>query len=212
MFFKQLALVFKAKPLMYHTHANKCVYTAGFLGGILAQSWTAKNERLTKNPAATLTYDLFKSFLQEQKLSALIRTADLVVKVSDVKQRSSQSISDLIAYLNNLETQFDPLLTDLQQTHHLFVALHPHCCECEGSCQKWVWLLNSHAAGMHNGITCHMGNGSRVSCGLQGTRYTHCQLWLIPAISHFFCVFSNSNYQYTRFTPFPRMLVLALDL
>ena len=36
-FFKQLALVFRAKPLTYRTHANKCIYAAGFLGGIPAQ-------------------------------------------------------------------------------------------------------------------------------------------------------------------------------
>ena len=125
-FFKQLALVFRAKPLIYCTHANKCVYAAGFLGSIPAQGWTAENERLAKDPAATLTYDLFKSFLQEQKLLALIRTADLVVRVSNVKQRSGQSVPDLIAYLNDLETQFHPPFDDLQRIHHLFVALYPH--------------------------------------------------------------------------------------
>ena len=55
-FFKQLALVFRAKPLTYYTHADKCVYAAGFLGGIPAQGWTTEDERLTNDPAATLTY------------------------------------------------------------------------------------------------------------------------------------------------------------
>ena len=36
-FFKQLALVFRAKPLTYYTHVNKCVYAATFLRGIPAQ-------------------------------------------------------------------------------------------------------------------------------------------------------------------------------
>ena len=102
---------------MYRTYADKCVYAAGFLGGIPAQGWTAKDERLTKDPAETLTYDAFKAFLQEQKLPASIRTADLVVKVSDVKQRPGQSVPDLIAFLNDLETQFDPPLSNLQRTH-----------------------------------------------------------------------------------------------
>ena len=102
------------------------MYAAAFLAGIPAQGWTAENERLTKDPAAILTYDSFKSFLQEQKLPASIRTADFVVKVSGVKQQSGQSVLNLIAYLNDLETQFNPPLIDLQRTHHLFVALHPH--------------------------------------------------------------------------------------
>ena len=73
-----------------------------------------------------MTYDLIKFFLQEQKLPASIQTADLVMKMSDIKQRSSQSVPNLVACLNNLETQFDPLLINLQWTHHLFVALHLH--------------------------------------------------------------------------------------
>ena len=48
------------------------------------------------------------------------------MRVSDVKQRPGQSVPDLVAYLNDLETQFDPPLSDIQRTHHLFVALHPH--------------------------------------------------------------------------------------
>ena len=57
---------------------------------------------------------------------------------------------------------------------------------------------------MHDGITCHMGNGSRVSCEMQETRYTQS---IMAYSSHrpLLLDFSNSNYQYTRFTPFPRM-------
>lgn len=51
---------------------------------------------------------------------------DLVVRMFDIKQRSGQSVPNLVACLNNLETQFDPLFTNLQQTHHLFVALYSH--------------------------------------------------------------------------------------
>ena len=45
---------------------------------------------------------------------------------ADVKQQPSQSVPDLIAYLNDLEMQYDPPLSDLQQTHHLFVSLHDY--------------------------------------------------------------------------------------
>ena len=99
MFFKQLALVFKAKPLTYHTYDNKCVDIASFLGDILAQSWTAKDQCLAKDSAATLTYNLLKYMLQEQKLPALIQTADFIVRVSNVKQKFGQSVPNLIAYL-----------------------------------------------------------------------------------------------------------------
>ena len=66
---------------------------------------------------------------------------------------------------------------------------------------------------MHDGITCHMGNGSRIACEMQGTRYTQSVMAYSshrPLLLVFLIVI-----QYTRFLPlsaYALMFVLALDL
>lgn len=123
-FFNQLDLVFQTKPLTYSADKDKCVYAAGYLSGIPSQEWNAEARRIDANPDLTYSYREFKEFLQERRLPAHIRTANLTVKISDVRQRPNQSVPQLIAYLNELENQVDPPYSDRTRRDHLFVAIH----------------------------------------------------------------------------------------
>ena len=125
-FFNQLDLVFKTKPLTYSAEKNKYVYASGYLVGIPSQEWSAEKRLLELDPERMYSFEEFKAFLQEHRLPAHIRTANLVIKIATVRQRSAQSVPQLIAYLNELENQVDPPYDDRSRRDHLFVAIHKH--------------------------------------------------------------------------------------
>ena len=61
---------------------------------------------------------------------------------------------------------------------------------------------------MHDGITCHMGNGTMYHETRRDARGTvHWGQSVMAYTRHLplLLCFSNSNYQYTRFTPFFRV-------
>ena len=125
-FFQQLDLVFKTKPFTYWLEADKCTFAAGRLSGIPSQEWRVEERRIVADSEQTLTYQGFKSFLQERLLPKHIRTANLTLRIYTTRQRSNQSVAELVAYLNELENQFDPPLIDRERRNNLFVAIHKH--------------------------------------------------------------------------------------
>ena len=66
------------------------------------------------------------SFLQECKLSAHVRTANLIVRIGHFQQRNNQLVPELIAYFNKLKFQMAPFYKNQQHQDHLFCALHKY--------------------------------------------------------------------------------------
>ena len=102
------------------------MYAAGYLAVVPSQEWNAEERRIESNPDHTNSYNDFREFLQGHRLSAHIRTANLVVKITSVRQRNTQSVPQLIAFLNELENQVDPPYCDRTRRDYLFVAIHEH--------------------------------------------------------------------------------------
>lgn len=102
-FNKQVAMVFKMKPLTCGREEDKCIYAASRLAGIPSQERDVEDQRITADPTRTHSYDHFKAFLQEHKLPAYIRESALVLDLATIRQRNNQSVPELIAYLNKSE-------------------------------------------------------------------------------------------------------------
>ena len=111
-FFKQLGLVFETKPLTYQSKEDKCIYASGQLAGIALQAWLEEKRRITADPERLFTFDGFKEYLQELLLPAHVRFANLAFKIGTLQQRPTQSVTELIGTLNELEYQLDPPFED----------------------------------------------------------------------------------------------------
>lgn len=122
----QVALVFRTKPLTYASETDKCLYAANYLGGFPAREWEAEEKRIREDPNRTYAYDEFKAFLKERKLPGHVRTANLILKIGYLQQRPTQTVPELIAYLNALESQMVPEYKDRKRRDHLFTSMHEY--------------------------------------------------------------------------------------
>ena len=150
-FFNQLDLVFKTKLQTYSTERNKCMYAAGYLAGISSQKWSAKERLLKLDLERVYLFEEFKVFLQEHRLPAHIWTANLIIKIATVRQRSAQLVSQLIIYLNELKNQVNSLYDDWSRRDHLFVAIHKHLCQVIME-QNWLWRTQAELKQMATSI------------------------------------------------------------
>ena len=124
----QVALVFRTKPLTYASEMDKCLYAANYLGGFPAREWEAEEKRIREDPNRTYAYDESKAFLKERKLSGHVRRANLILKLGYLQQRPTQTVPELIAYLDALESQMNPEYKDRERRDYLFTSMHEYIC------------------------------------------------------------------------------------
>ena len=97
-----------------------------FLGSIPQRKWVAKDQKIKANLDWGYNYLEFVAFLQEHKLPAHVRTANLIIHIGRFQQQNNQSVPKLIAYRNKLEFQMTSFYKNRQCRDYLFCALHKY--------------------------------------------------------------------------------------
>lgn len=123
---EEVAYTFFMQPSIYATPELKCRYAGRFLTGTPAEDWKNMQQQVLASPERFWSYEGFLKMHQDRLKSKHIRQCNLMICMKKAVQRNTQSVAELISYLNGIEQQFEPPLTEIDRFRTLFMALHPY--------------------------------------------------------------------------------------
>jgi len=112
---------FDAKTRLYETDESKVLYARGLLRDRPQDTWYRMRDA---GETVGYTWAQFKEFLLNDLNPPIIRKTDASRRYKEARQRPHQSVKDLVTYIDDLETQLDPL-PERYRCEHLLHALRP---------------------------------------------------------------------------------------
>jgi hypothetical protein len=98
-------------------------WAATFLKGPPAKAWS-RSRRLEPDRLATMTWEDYKTFLQDHQVQPTARRVGQTVDYHDAKQRPDQPILAFVDYLEELEEDQEPM-SQAQERDMLFAKIRP---------------------------------------------------------------------------------------
>lgn len=119
-FLRECYRAFRTKPVTYRSDTQKINLASMYLGGRPSTKW---GDHVWIVPP---TWDEFVGFLQNDIKPQHLRVIEVGGAIKKMRQKPTQSVSDLIAKLTSLERQLPERPTEAQLHSNLLHALHEH--------------------------------------------------------------------------------------
>lgn len=127
-FLMQVDSTFRAKPTIYASDEDKCLYAGGCLSDRLEREWAILEKAIRADPNRGYSWSAFQEMLTEDISPKAQREEMVYDKLKNLKQRENQSVEDFISYLVSLEDQLEhgADIPQWVQRFFLYTGVHPY--------------------------------------------------------------------------------------